>query len=86
MAGEYLWSSGKLAAQSYYDELRIGWKTSLPTWEVLDRARSLRASGFSHWDSLLIAACLDAGVTTLYSEDFQAGIRVESLRIVNPFE
>jgi predicted nucleic acid-binding protein len=33
-----------------------------------------------------MAACLDAGVTTLYSEDFQAGTQVESLRIVNPFE
>lgn len=41
---------------------------------------------FSYWDSLIVAAALDAGCTTLYSEDMQHGQRVlDQLTIVNPF-
>jgi predicted nucleic acid-binding protein len=39
----------------------------------------------SHWDSMLLAACKEAGVTTLYSEDMDAGTDYDGLRIVNPF-
>jgi predicted nucleic acid-binding protein len=39
----------------------------------------------SHWDSMLLAACKEAGVTTLYSEDTDAGTDYDGLRIVNPF-
>jgi predicted nucleic acid-binding protein len=41
---------------------------------------------FSYWDSLIVAAALDAGCTTLYSEDMQHGQSVEGgLVIINPF-
>jgi predicted nucleic acid-binding protein len=33
----------------------------------------------------VVAAALEAGCTTLYSEDMQDGQIVEGLRIVNPF-
>ena len=39
----------------------------------------------SHWDSMLLAACHEAGVTTLYSEDMDAGTDFDGLRVVNPF-
>ena len=39
----------------------------------------------SHWDSMLLAACKEAGVTTLYSEDMDAGTDYDGLRVVNPF-
>ncbi|HUG24554.1 PIN domain-containing protein [Piscinibacter sp.] len=39
----------------------------------------------SAWDALVIQAALDAGCTTLYSEDLQHGVRIDELRIVNPF-
>ena len=39
----------------------------------------------SHWDCMLLAACKDSGVTTLYSEDMDAGTNYDGLRIVNPF-
>jgi predicted nucleic acid-binding protein len=39
----------------------------------------------SHWDAMLLAACKDAGVTTLYSEDLQAGMNYDGVVIVNPF-
>ncbi len=39
----------------------------------------------SYWDSLIVAAALDAGCTTLYSEDMQHGQRIAGrLNIVNP--
>ena len=41
--------------------------------------------GFSFYDSLIVAAGLEAGCRTLYSEDLQHGQRVEGLTIVDPF-
>ena len=39
----------------------------------------------SHWDSMLLAACKESGVTTLYSEDMAAGMNYDGVTIVNPF-
>lgn len=42
--------------------------------------------GFSHYDSLIVAAALQADCTTLYSEDMQHGqIIDERMIILNPF-
>jgi predicted nucleic acid-binding protein len=41
--------------------------------------------GFSIWDGSIVASALDAGCTTLYTEDLQHGQMVEGLRIENPF-
>lgn len=77
VACEYLWASRKLAPQGYsyvdaladVNGLRRAWATALPTWRVLDRLEILKSKyGLSHWDGLLIGACLEAGVQTLYSE------------------
>lgn len=50
------------------------------------RASRLRAAHqFSYWDSLILAAALEAGCTTLFSEDMQHGQVVEGvLTIQNP--
>ena len=50
------------------------------------RASRLRERySFSYWDSLIVAAALDAGCTTLYTEDMQHGqIIEECLTIINP--
>ena len=45
----------------------------------------LRKYAVSFWDSLIIAAALDSGCTTLYSEDMQNGLKIDFLTIVNPF-
>ncbi|MEQ1530387.1 MAG: PIN domain-containing protein [Methylococcales bacterium] len=49
-------------------------------------ASKLRVScSLSYWDSLIVAAALDAGCTTLYSEDLQHGQVFEyCLTVVNP--
>jgi predicted nucleic acid-binding protein len=39
---------------------------------------------YGFYDSLVIAAALDAGCTRLYSEDLQNGQRIEGLTINNP--
>lgn len=39
----------------------------------------------SHWDSLLVAACREAGIKVLYSEDLDAGASYDGLTVVNPF-
>ena len=39
----------------------------------------------SHWDSMLLAACKDAGIDTLYSEDMDPGTDYDGLTIINPF-
>ncbi len=39
----------------------------------------------SFWDSLILEAANRGGVTTLYSEDLQAGQQIGAMTIVNPF-
>ena len=40
----------------------------------------------SYWDGLIAASALQAGCTTLFTEDMQHGLMIDStLRIVNPF-
>jgi len=41
--------------------------------------------GYSIFDSLIIAAALDSGATTLYSEDMRDGQKIDGLTIRNPF-
>lgn len=40
---------------------------------------------WAFWDALLVAACLDSGVTRLYSEDLPGRAKIDSLEIANPF-
>ena len=39
----------------------------------------------SPWDGLIVQAALDAGCTTLFTEDLQAGQRFGEMEVVNPF-
>lgn len=56
------------------------------TIEVHDRGVALAERyQFDIYDSLIIAAALQGGCTTLYSEDMQHGQNVEGLTIINPF-
>lgn len=48
----------------------------------LDLAERYR---FSIYDSMLVAAALEAGCHTFWSEDLQHGQRIETLTIRNPF-
>jgi predicted nucleic acid-binding protein len=94
VACEYIAASRKLEplgynrTQAWQDirDFRRVWTTMLPSWRALERAeRLLGAYSLSFWDAMIIAACLEGGVTRLYSEDFDAYARVDGLEIVNPF-
>jgi predicted nucleic acid-binding protein len=39
----------------------------------------------SHWDFMIIAACLESSVQTLYTEDLGYST-IDGLKIVNPFQ
>ncbi len=75
------------AAKGFMDEVLAPlWKVS-PSSALYHRALDLQARyHYSFYDSLIVAAALDAGCARLYSEDLQGGQRIESLTIENPFE
>jgi predicted nucleic acid-binding protein len=61
------------------------WRVS-PSPALYDRALDLQSRyRYGFYDSLIIAAALDAGCTQLFSEDLQDGQRIEGLTIRNPF-
>ena len=50
------------------------------------KALSIRHRYQFHWyDSLIVAAALDSGCKTLFSEDLQHRQVIDGLKIVNPF-
>jgi predicted nucleic acid-binding protein len=52
---------------------------------VNDSIRLFKQYRFSYWDSLIVAAALEAGCSILYSEDLQNGQIIDgTLRVVNP--
>lgn len=63
-----------------------------PLWRV-NPTRSLYTSGlriqtrhrYSFYNSLTVAAALEAGCVRLYSKDLRHGQRLEQLTIMNPF-
>lgn len=67
-------------------------QTLVPLWQV-QPSPELYASaldiqqrqGFSFYDSLVVAAALQAGCGRLFSEDLQHGQRIGRLRVENPF-
>lgn len=70
------------------DVVRAVCKVDPVTVETHDRAITIAERyGFNFYDALIVAAALLAGCSTLYSEDMQAGQKIEgTLRIVNPFD
>jgi predicted nucleic acid-binding protein len=95
VACEYVAASRKLAPfglnpqQAFADlkRLRNAWTLALPTWTVLDTAETLMTTGnLSFWDAMIVAACMDNGIQTLYSEDFDSSTTsLTGVTIINPF-
>ncbi|HMA97433.1 MAG TPA: PIN domain-containing protein [Polyangiaceae bacterium] len=63
------------------------------TWTVIDNTGRMlldamelqRKAQLSFWDSLVVQAAIDAGCDRLYTEDLNAGQRIGTVTIVNPF-
>jgi len=52
---------------------------------ILTSVQIRRKFQVSHWDATIIAAALELGCTTLYSEDLNHGQSYNGVRVVNPF-
>ncbi len=66
--------------------IRSRFRLAIPGVHVLDEAVRLhRDHRVSYWDSMLIAACKDAGVTRLYTEDRQSADWFGDLEVSSPF-
>ncbi len=64
----------------------LAWQPLLTDIRLLEGAWLIQDRyGFSWWDALIAAAAQAAGCRYLLSEDFQAGMEVGDLRVVNPF-
>jgi predicted nucleic acid-binding protein len=95
VACEFLSASRKLGKQGFtptqawnrLGEFRDLLPLVLPTAANLTHARELHlAHAVSLWDALILAACVEAGVDTLYSEDVPGLETFEMLRVINPFK
>ena len=95
VAGEFLSnlrkreSAGRISAgdvEGHFRNFLAMFPLVIPTVQTLDRYFELRSRfSLSHWDTMLLAACKEAGVTTLYTEDLDAGTDYDGLAVVNPF-
>lgn len=95
VACEFLSASRKLSRQGFTPaqawnrlaEFQDLLPLVLPTDANLARAKELHISrGASLWDALILAACVEAGVEILYSEDVPGFEGFENVRVVNPFK
>jgi predicted nucleic acid-binding protein len=94
VACEFVAASRKLNAQGFtplhaWDrptEYLALFPLILPARAVFERARLLHLDdGWSFWDAMIVAACLECGVTRLYSEDLPGRAVPGPLEIINPF-
>ncbi|MCE9544558.1 MAG: PIN domain-containing protein [Planctomycetia bacterium] len=95
VAGEYLSCLRRFAAAGRFPagdidadilDLLEMFPLALPTENVIPRSLSLISRySLSHWDSLLIAACIEAGVNILYTEDLAADMKYDTVSTINPF-
>jgi predicted nucleic acid-binding protein len=95
VVGEYLsclrrWqSAGRVTdtlVEQYVNRALAMFSLTLPTQNVIALSLALSSRySLSHWDSMLLAACTEAGVDTLYSEDLDASMTYDSVTVVNPF-
>jgi predicted nucleic acid-binding protein len=74
------------AVEAGFQRFRATFALRLPSDGIFQASFNLRSRfSVSHWDSMLLAACQEAGVTTLYSEDMAAGMNYDGVVVVNPF-
>jgi predicted nucleic acid-binding protein len=82
-------SQGRLTpaeVEAAFHRARSMFTIRTPTEALFQISFELRSRfSLSHWDSMLLAACKEAGVTTLFSEDLDPGTDYDGLSVVNPF-
>jgi len=82
-------SAGRILAQDVqadFDDILASFPLRQPIVSIFATSFNLWSRySLSHWDSLLVAACKEAGVDILYTEDLDAGADYGGVKIVNPF-
>jgi predicted nucleic acid-binding protein len=73
------YAKGKVRLFSEFNLFRIGPE------DILAAIDLHRIHQISFWDGLIVRAAIRSGCSVLYSEDLQAGRRIDGLEIVNPF-
>ena len=64
----------------------LKWKTVVVDGEVILEAMEMHnRHKYSFWDSVIIAAALEGGATTLLSEDLSDKHKIKSIVVKNPF-
>ena len=80
---------GRLSASDvdqHMADVSVLFPVAMPSMNMIPSSLELTSRhSLSHWDSLLIAACIEANVETLYSEDLGDGEQYDSVTAVNPF-
>ncbi len=72
--------------EAYFRDTLAACPLVIPNAQALSAYFNLHSRfSLSHWDTMLLAACKEADMTTLYSEDLNAGTDFDGLAIVNPF-
>jgi predicted nucleic acid-binding protein len=90
VACEFIAASRKLAEQGFtataawqrLAEFLALFPLIMPTPAVLKLHLQQR---WAFWDATLVSACIESGVTRLYSEDLPGRAKIRSLEIVSPF-
>jgi predicted nucleic acid-binding protein len=95
VACEFIAASRKLAAQGFTpddawnrltDFLSL-FRLVTPSPEVLMHAKEMHLKqGWSFWDAMIVAACLECGVNRLYSENLPGHAAPPGVEVVNPFD
>ncbi len=73
-------------AREYLDLVLLPLCRVFPEPDLYREALALRGRwGFSLYHAMIVAAAIQGGCTTLFTEDLQDGQRIGELRIENPF-
>jgi predicted nucleic acid-binding protein len=65
----------------------LSWNPAISNSEIIQRGWELQDRfSLSWWDSTIAAAALELGCAYLVTEDFQDGLTIDDLRVVNPFK
>ncbi len=68
-------------------ELRLNFQVHTVDADTAERATLLAEhTGYSYYDSLILASALETRCNMVYSEDFQSGHKLPGLTIRNPFK
>lgn len=86
----YVNATGKLRSSASHArsvvELFTQWQPVDTTYALIQRAWYWTDTAqLSHWDALIVAAAERRGCQWLLSEDFQAGQKLGTITVVNPF-